>query len=212
MVCNGDEAMSRYAQGDAKAFEVVYDAVAPRLEAYLRRHVQDTARVEDLIQQTFMNMCGARGLFIIGAPVLPWALAIARRLMIDAGRKRREEPLDTNDEQLILRSAWDAMVPSGEQVVEGEQLRARLAAAYALLSGPQRAAFDLVKIEGMSQAEAASILGITVLGIKLRLYRVCRALRAALDDGDDHPPNAPASVARRSRRTETTASPLEVRR
>src|SRR5581483_3716560 len=76
-----DEAMARYAQGDAAAFDAVYEGVAPRLEGYLRRHVRGTTRVEDIIQQTFLQMHAARGTFNAGADVFPWALAIARRLM-----------------------------------------------------------------------------------------------------------------------------------
>lgn len=82
-----DEAMSRYARGDATAFDAVYDALAPQLARYLRPRVRDEARLEDIIQQTFLQMHHARGNFVIGAAVMPWAFAIARRLMIDAGRR-----------------------------------------------------------------------------------------------------------------------------
>lgn len=78
---NVDEAMSRYAQGDATAFDAVYDAVAPQLARSLRRRVRDEARLEDIIQQTFLQMHHARGNFVIGAQVMPWAFAIARRLV-----------------------------------------------------------------------------------------------------------------------------------
>ena len=60
---NADEAMSRYAQGDDTAFGAVYDAVAPRLEAYLRRHLGEPALVEDIIQHTFLQMHDKRGHF-----------------------------------------------------------------------------------------------------------------------------------------------------
>ena len=81
------EAMGRYAKGDASAFEVVYEAVTPQLERYLRRHVREKTRIEDIIQQTFLQMHSARGTVLIGAEVMPWAFASARRLMIDSGRQ-----------------------------------------------------------------------------------------------------------------------------
>ena len=43
------------------------------------------------MQQTFLQMHRARGSFIPGAPVMPWALAIAKRLMIDSARRQRVE-------------------------------------------------------------------------------------------------------------------------
>jgi RNA polymerase sigma-70 factor (ECF subfamily) len=44
----------------------------------------------------------------------------------------------------------------------------------------QRVAFELVKHEGLSLAEAADVLGTTVAAVKLRAHRTYEALRAAL--------------------------------
>ena len=179
-----DEAMTRYARGDATAFDVVYDAVAPRLVRYVSRHVRDRARQEDLIQQTFLHMHAARGTFTTGAAVMPWAYAIARRLMIDAERRDRREPvLERDDDRLLTAggSVAEGESPaSAEQLLEAEQANARLTAAYALLSARQRAAFELVKDEGLPYAQAAAVLGTTVTGIKLRVHRATLALREAL--------------------------------
>ena len=43
------------------------------------------------MQQTLLQMHRARGSFIPGAAVMPWAFAIARRLIIDGARRRRIE-------------------------------------------------------------------------------------------------------------------------
>lgn len=192
----GDDAMGRYACGDATAFEVVYEEVAPRLEAFVRRQVRDKALVEDVIQQTFLQMHSARGTFIVGAQVLPWAFAIGRRLAIDSGRKiktRREEyhEMKDDDDDLVARAVAASSIPNGEQWLQAKEVRARLSAAYHQLSEPQRAAFDLVKIEGLSHAEAASVLGTTVVGTKLRVHRAVLALRAALGEPPPPPPMRP---------------------
>ena len=79
-----DEAMDRYANGDAGALETVYDEIAPVLERFLDARV-DPARAPDLIAETFLLMHRTRGSFIRGSAVLPWALAIAERL---ASRER----------------------------------------------------------------------------------------------------------------------------
>ena len=179
-----DEAMARYAQGDAAAFDAVYEGVAPRLESYLRRHVRGTTRVEDIIQQTFLQMHAARGTFNVGAEVFPWALAIARRLTYDVGRKaRREEYRDMRDEDdPDARAEVAKVVASGEELLEAREIGARLSAAYNRLSEPQRVAFELVKTAGLSHAQAATVAGCSVTGIKLRVHRAYVALRAALDD------------------------------
>jgi RNA polymerase sigma-70 factor (ECF subfamily) len=176
--------MGRYAQGHADAFEAVYDAVAPRLEGYLRRHLREPSQTQDIIQQTFLQMHVARGTFIIGAAVLPWAFAIARRLMIDVIRKtRREEHLEMDENQASPVNALASPIANGEEALTAQETESRLSSAYGRLSEPQRAAYDLVKTEGMSHADAACILGTTVTAIKLRVHRVYLALRAALNDG-----------------------------
>jgi RNA polymerase sigma-70 factor (ECF subfamily) len=189
---NVDQAMSRYAQGEAAAFDVVYDVVAPRLDRFLRRHVRDQEAIEDLIQQTFLQMHGARGSFIIGAEVLPWAFAIARRLMIDSGRRakiRREDALEMDGDELAAPSGT-----GGEEMLHAQEARSRLETAYGQLSQPQRSAFELVKTEGLSHAEAATILGTTVTGIKLRVHRAYLALRAALGEPATAGAGRPAPV------------------
>jgi RNA polymerase sigma-70 factor (ECF subfamily) len=182
--------MDRYAAGDDSAFETVYDALAPRLAAYLGRRVRDRAAVEDIVQQTFLHIHRARGSFIPGAEVLPWAFAIARRLMIDNDRvAQREKALDIGDDRrpplLVTAPA------SGEELVHAQQTAGRLQAELARLTEPQRAAFELIKHEGLSLAQAAAVLGTTVTAVKLRVHRAYLALRTALGD-DEELAGAPA--------------------
>src|SRR5262249_51768481 len=73
----GDAAMERYAAGDDTAFGAVYDALASRLHRYIRRQMKESQAAEDLLQETFLRMHKARGTFVTGAAVLPWAFAIA---------------------------------------------------------------------------------------------------------------------------------------
>src|SRR5262245_56936480 len=90
-VNDADAAMERYSNGDNAAFAELYDAIAPRLHGFLRKATRDDSTTEDLMQQTFLQIHRARGSFIAGAAVMPWALAIAKRLMIDSARRRRVE-------------------------------------------------------------------------------------------------------------------------
>jgi len=195
-----DQAMSRYARGDETAFDVVYETVAPRLERYLARRVPARSAVEDIVQQTFLQMHAARATFISGAAVMPWAYAIARRLMIDAGRaSRREQPAGFEEDlpppvpASVL--SYEGSSPSSEQSMQAEETHALLAASYERLSLPQREAFDLVKIEGLPYAEAAAVLGTTITGVKLRVHRVHLALRRAL--AGEPAPRTPARNAAR---------------
>jgi RNA polymerase sigma-70 factor (ECF subfamily) len=184
--------MERYAAGDDAAFEVVYDRLAPRLAGYLAKRIRDRATVEDILQQTFLHIHRSRGSFIAGAEVLPWAFAIARRLMIDNDRiaqRERAAGLHGDGETPIMIAAQ----ASAEEIVQAKQTAGRLDAELARLSGPQREAFELVKNEGLSLAQAAAVLGTTVTAVKLRAHRAYLALRAAVGESPDVVTAAPAA-------------------
>jgi len=170
--------MERYAGGDDAAFAQVYDALAPRLYGYLLRQTRDRARAEDLLQQTMLHIHRARERFIPGAQVTPWAFAIARRLLLDSVRRGRREVLDAEG-QADERASEDA---SADQVVQAHELASRVEKVLAKLPASQRAAFELIKHEGLSVAEAAQVLGTTVAAVKLRAHRAYEALRGALGD------------------------------
>ena len=176
-----DAAMDRYASGDAEAFSVLYDLLAPRLYGYLLRQTRNPSRAEDLVQQTMLRIHCARGRFVRGAAVTPWAFAIARRLFIDEMRRNRLEGLRPDDgrDGDGLDNAVATDLPADEQVHSSELARMIRRELDRLPEG-QRAAFELVKHEGLTHAEAADVLGTTVTAIKLRAHRTYAALRAAL--------------------------------
>jgi RNA polymerase sigma-70 factor (ECF subfamily) len=174
-------AMDRYAAGDDEAFSVIYDAIAPRLLHYLLRQVKDRSKAEDLLQQTMLQIHCARGRFIAGADVLPWAFAIARRLMIDGFRRRSLEVAGDEERMAAAPSSGAA----ADEVLHAKRLAAELEREISRLPESQRVAFELVKAEGLSLKEAAQVLGTTVTAIKLRAHRAYVALRAVLGDAVD---------------------------
>ena len=173
----GDAAMERYAAGDDAAFDEVYGAVAPPLRAFLRRRVRDDLVVEDLAQQTFLQMHRARRSFTPGSSVLPWAIAIGRRLFIDhvrLGRRRRTDQQSSLDEADVGIFSEDGLL-----VAVARDLACRLQRELLRLPESQREAFRLMRFEGLSHADAARTLGITVPALKLRAHRAYVSLRAA---------------------------------
>ena len=176
-----DAAMGRYADGDEAAFGEVYDALAPRLLRFLRRQTRHEGQAEDLLQETFLNICGARASFFRGARVTPWAFTIARRLLIDATRKgQRQVPIARDAD---LESAPPpSKAPRGDEVVQARQLAARMEEELQRMPEPQREAFMLVRVDGLSIAEAAEVLSITPNALKLRTFRAYDALRASMGD------------------------------
>jgi RNA polymerase sigma-70 factor (ECF subfamily) len=172
-----DQAMSRYASGDDAAFGAVYDALAPLLRRYLGRRVRDQALVEDLMQQTFLKLHLHRGSFVPGARVAPWACSIAIRLLIDRARRDKLGRALFSDEESAESQSSSA---SPEEAVLAREVAEHFETALAALPAGHRRAFDLVKRDGLSIAEAAAELDATPTSIKLRLFRTYERLRGAL--------------------------------
>jgi RNA polymerase sigma-70 factor (ECF subfamily) len=174
--------MDRYADGDNQAFAVVYDAVAPRLDSYVRKHVRDRQLCRDIVQQTFLNMHRARSSFVRGALALPWAFAIARRLICDATRSRRGRPEPEPLEDGLMVPARDCT----DDLVLAHETALRITHALEEMPTGQRQAFEMLKEDGLSLNQTAAATGASVTAVKLRAHRAIVALRALLKK-DSHP-------------------------
>jgi RNA polymerase sigma-70 factor (ECF subfamily) len=169
--------MERYSNGDTAAFGELYDALVPRLYAFVLRKVRDPARAEDLVQQSMLQVHCARGRFVPGSRVTPWVYAIATRLFLDQARRKKIEVLASDGDEERERASDR---PGPDSFTESRELEAILRAEVERLSTAQRQAFELVVYAQMSHAEAAETLGVTVASIKLRLQRANHAVRDAL--------------------------------
>jgi RNA polymerase sigma-70 factor (ECF subfamily) len=180
-----EAAMVRYSKGENGAFAELYDAIAPRLLGFLRAATRDDAATEDLMQQTFLQIHRARGSFLPGAPVMPWAFAIALRLVIDGARRRRVERRlfsDTPvDDDPMTYEANPAMA-TADELLHARRLEWRVQQRLNALPEGQRTVYKLLQQDGLSLKKTAEVLGTSVTAVKLRAHRAYAALRAAVRD------------------------------
>ncbi len=178
-------AMDRYAEGDDASFAVVYDLLAPRLYGFFVRHTGDPSRAEDLTQQTLLQMHAARLSFAHGSDAVPWAFAIGRRLLIDARRKTRKEVLfDTAEDDAAALDHKAERYAMPEALAIARQDAERASTELERMPESHRAAYLLVRQDGLSVAEAAAVVGTTPTALKLRAHRAYEALRGALASKD----------------------------
>jgi len=172
------EAMGRYAAGDDHAFSAVYDLLSPRLYRFCIFLV-GRADAADLVQEVFLKMHRARSSFIKGGSAVAWSFAIARTTAIDRSRRRRRRPEDvTEPERMELVDAGTSTTP--EDALCGVVMQDVVERGLHTLSEALRPAYVLVRLEGMSCAETAEILGCTVSAVKQRVHRASEELRVAL--------------------------------
>jgi RNA polymerase sigma-70 factor, ECF subfamily len=167
--------MDRHAEGAPDAFEEVYKLLGPRLSRFFSRRLRDGSSADDLTQQTLLKMHLHRHTFVTGSDVFPWAFTIGHRLLLDELRRRRRE--------IVRDEPWPddnfgGVLP--DDIVMTEELRRRLQAVYENLPTAQQMAFDLVRRQELSGADAAEILGTSEAAVKQRVFRASEALREAL--------------------------------
>jgi RNA polymerase sigma-70 factor, ECF subfamily len=174
-----DRAMSRYAEGQDSAFGEVFSALSRRLLAFLRRLCGSPELAHDLVQETFLRMHRARGSFVPGSAVVPWAYAIARNCFVSHARSLKSRAarssLDITDHEVAAGLDSDA-----EETAAVRQSAELVERTLAQMSVTNREAFVLIRFEGQSVAEAAQILGASEGAVKLRAFRAYEILRAAL--------------------------------
>lgn len=165
--------MTRFRQGDTRAFESLFQRHARPVHGYLYRLTGSAAAAEDLVQQTFLSVVRSRGRFLDGARVKPWLYAIATNAARDWQRRRRPEDLTEAGE-------LPASVPAEAPAPRDRGLERAVQQALAQLPEGQRIPIMLHRFEGMSFAEIAEAMGLTETAVKVRAHRGYARLRELL--------------------------------
>ncbi len=143
---------------------------------------------EDVLQETFLSAFRAIDRFRARAKLSTWLYRIAYNASLMHLRKRGrmttfslDQPL--NDEQqadeLSERILIDWSTVPDDQLLTSEA-RHEMDRAIAALPESLRSAFVLRDVQGLSGAETAEVLGITVQAVKNRLHRARLVLRDRL--------------------------------
>lgn len=174
-----DTLVERAAGGDMAAFEELLMRHADRLFASLRRFGLDDAEAQEVAQDTFLRAWRSLPRFERRSRFFTWLYRIGfneaqRRL---ARRPARGAVVST-EEQPLDELADDRAGPAEQ--AENQELRTALERALGELPVDLRAPVVLRDIEGLSTAEAASVLKLGEAAFKSRLHRGRMALRGLL--------------------------------
>src|ERR1700733_8389874 len=83
--------MRRYAVGDAKSFEALYQRHEMRVWRYLERNVRNAAVADDLMQEVWFSVAREAARYQPRARFSTWLFAIAHNRMVDAIRGSRPQ-------------------------------------------------------------------------------------------------------------------------
>ena len=150
--------------------------VVARIRPFVAKRVP-TSDIDDVVQEVFLRM--QRGLKTLREEDRfgPWVYQVARSAIVDHHRARAKHPIA---EEECDRA--DSGADDGDANADTEALLAEYVAPFvAMLPSPYREALTLTELEGVSQREAAAMLGISVSGMKSRVQRGREKLRALFD-------------------------------
>lgn len=150
-------------------FESMFRATYERVLAYALRRT-DRADAEDVVAETYATAW--RRFDVIPADPLPWLYGVARRTLANSRRSGRRRA------QLAARLAGEFLSSSTAQPDPGQQFEdaVLMRTALAALSDGDREVLMLIAWDGLDNARAALVLGISPQALAVRLHRARRKL------------------------------------
>src|SRR5437016_9391784 len=171
------EAIERAKQGDAEAFEILYNLHKRRVYSLCLRMTANTAEAEDLTQEAFLQLFRKIGTFRGESAFSTWLHRMAVNVVLMRLRKKGlalvslEETIETEEESPKKEpGAQDAML-------EGSVDRLQLQRAIGNLPPGYRMVFVLHEVEGYEHNEIAGIGGCSIGNSKSQLHKARMKLR-----------------------------------
>lgn len=162
----------KVAGGDAKAARSLVDAHLATITRFAFRMLGDSSEAEDVAQESFLRLWRQADQWQPRASISTWLHQVAHNLCVDRLRTRRPVGDDSVDQP-------DSQLPAPAQLEQHEQSKA-VQRALSQLTERQRAAVALVYFEGMSNQQAAEVLGVHVDALESLLVRARQSLRQQL--------------------------------
>jgi RNA polymerase sigma-70 factor (ECF subfamily) len=157
-----------------------------RICRYVQSLTRSPADAEELTQETFLRAHRNFDSLREAGALSAWLYRIATNVAIDWLRRQPQANRQAGDEEAgSPEELPDKRGASLQTVAEQREMSDCVQAYLEQLSDDYRAVIILHDMEGMTAAEIAQLLGVTVGAVKIRLHRARKSLQAALNAGCD---------------------------
>ncbi|MBN1456675.1 MAG: sigma-70 family RNA polymerase sigma factor [Sedimentisphaerales bacterium] len=167
-----------YQQGDERAFREIVDRYKNSLYGFLRRFLNQQDLVEDVFQDTFLQLFISKASFDTNRPLRPWLFTIAANKAKDALRKiQRHSTISlgaiadsgeaTVDDVVNILKSYE-MTP--DQEVSDDETKALVRKIIADMPENLKSILILAYFEQFSYKQMAEILSIPIGTVKSRLH------------------------------------------
>jgi RNA polymerase sigma-70 factor (ECF subfamily) len=178
-----EELMLRYRDGDARAFELLYERHKGPLFRYVGRLARPPAVAEELFQDIWMNVIKARTSYEVRAKFSTWLYRLAHNRVVDLYRRSASSvPLafDNDPDEPLYERVADESFREPENELERRRLARRLQEVLQTLPEIQREAFLLRQEAELSLEEIAEVTGVNMETAKSRVRYALAKLRQLL--------------------------------
>jgi RNA polymerase sigma factor (sigma-70 family) len=175
--------MTRFANGDARAFETLYDRHEKPVWRFILRSVRDPSIADDVAQELWFAVARSAHAYVATAKFRTWLFTMARNRVIDLSRTTKaHQSIDEEDddgEPMFSELAAESRLGPLRQLESKDSAR-ELLAAVEQLPADQREAF-LLQAEGeMSVEEIAAATKVSFETAKSRLRYARAKLKSLL--------------------------------
>jgi len=163
--------VDRCRDGDSDATRALFRQYKKRMHATLYRILGNSADVDDLMQDAFIQVFKSLSSYRGEAKLSTWIDRITVRVAYRHIRNRKKHPTPTG-----TMDDFEGQQSGARAQAASRQGIRRLYEAMATLPVASRVAFALHEIDGRSIAEVADIVGSAKSATKLRVWRARRAI------------------------------------
>ena len=178
-----DDLMRLFGDGDADAFDALFDRYHASVFSVARMILRDAAGAEDVLQETFLAVARSADRYEPRGRFRAWLLRITRNRCLNRmeAQRARRRVVAESDFTLIEPPAPG---PDPVRSAEASEETQRLMDAVARLPDRQREAIALLAYEQMRYREIAEVMEMPINTVKTLIHRARAALAHALDDAD----------------------------
>jgi len=153
------------------------------LLGHIRNIVKSPTDAEDVLQEVLARAHQSLEQLRAGAALSTWLFRIATHVSVDYLRKRERQPFVVDEIEPNEPTTLDEPPPSLQILVEQREMGACIQQYILDLPSDYRTVILLHDLEGLTAAEIAVTLDLTLANVKVRLHRARASLKAALEGG-----------------------------
>lgn len=174
--------VARVRAGDPSALEVIFRQYGEPLLRFATRQLGSPEAAEDVVQEVFLGVWRARSGLVLRGSLTTYLFQAVRHRIANRGADARREARTLSISALHDLHSTGTLSP--EEVLAGEELSGLLLRVTESLSPRTREVFTLSRDLGMTYAEIAAVLGVSVKAVEMHVGRALAAFRRALTRWD----------------------------